>query len=254
MNGHGVSNRPEWKQALSASVSERNEITRTMTATLSAADLKELVQFLRSGTQEEKDTALRLLGPIVRSKDAQRQLPQDWQAAAWAILREETFSPSGTLAWHLLLHVDRDGVNDFLMKMPVAKLSEAERLLLIGRLCLAPRTDAFAKFREIEALGGREAGEARRQRENLGGVDDDVLEALAADWRRNRTRESLNRLYNVYVSHLSVGAPLTRLVQLLGPPRQHAPHDYRWVTNEDHAMQLAVFTDADGRVDGWKLK
>ena len=138
MDGNRVINRPEWRQALSASPPDRAGIIRTMAPTLSAEELEELVEIVRLGTADEQDTALRLLGPIVRSRDAevQRRLPREWEAAAWTVLREQTFSPAGMLAWHLLSYVDREGVTDFLSKIPLAELSEAERVLLIGRLSL----------------------------------------------------------------------------------------------------------------------
>jgi hypothetical protein len=227
-----------------------------MAPTLSSGELADLVEIVRSGNAEEKDTALRLLGPIVRSRDTtvQSRLPSDWKPAAWTVLREQTFTPAGTLAWTLLLHVDREAVNKFLIKIPVANLSEAERALLIGRLCRAPRAEACAKFREIEALGGHEAAEARRQRENLGGVDDEVLQKVAADWRQKHSRETLNRLLNIYVNHLPAGTPIAPLLKLLGTPSQQSPHDYRWATDEEDPVQLAVFTDNDDHLDGWKLK
>jgi hypothetical protein len=138
VKGNRVSNRPEWQQALLAPPAERSGIMRTMAPTLSADELVDLVELVRAGSADEQDTALRLLGPLVRSRDAeiQSRLPRDWQTAAWTVLREQTFTPAGMLAWHLLSYVDREKVNDFLSKIPLADLSEADRVLLIGRLSL----------------------------------------------------------------------------------------------------------------------
>jgi hypothetical protein len=248
--------RPEWAKALAADLAERNNISGTVGPTLSPEEVAELVALVRSGSLEERDTALRFLTPIVRSNDqtAQGLLPQDWQAGVWELFRKHPWTPAGSLAWNLLLQIDRNAVNAVLMGMPVEPLSDAERKRLIGHLRHADQPKVFGKLREIEALGGEAGVEARRTRENLGGIDPENLELIASEWRARRARDSLIRLYDTYVIHLPIGSSVERLLGLLGTPSHHSPHDYRWDTDEDGPIQLAVFTDADERLEAFKLK
>jgi len=223
-------------------------------STLGESEVLDLLGIIRDGTLNEKDAALRFLAPVVRVRPRPSWLPAHWLDPVVAVMRDHSWDAAGAIAWHLVYGEDPDAAFEFLVSIPLDGLDDHQLRGLIRNLRLAPRELAFARLGDIVKLGGSIGAASLRAIENLGGITPSALAAVAEEWRESRSRDALNRLYHVFIVHQPAGSPIGPILDVLGPPTLENSHDYRWETDEEDPIQLAVFTDGAGCLDGFKLK
>jgi hypothetical protein len=235
------------------------EMAEAVAPRLTPEDVNELMAICASGTLEQRDTALRFLADVVRAPIPDPRF-DDQQRTALAdmlesIVRTHYFDyPIGGLAVSLLWKLRPVVADAFVLGIDPSTL-DAKRFdrLMNDLLRCQPPSVVDAKLEALTALPDPMGATARRRLENRGVIAPAKLAAIAAEWRHNRDRESLNRLYDVRIIHTREGDPIQPLLELLGEPQVHQDGDYRWNTDEENPIQLVLIATADGKVSGFKL-
>jgi len=222
---------------------------------LTGDDVRALTLLAASGPPDDKDIALRVLAPLIRQeRDRLAPVWPDLHAALHSLVVTSYFRPLGRLAWHLFLAMDSASASAFLLALRLEGRSSDEIAHVVRDLTLCPGPAPVNRLEQIAAMGGAGAALATQELERRGMIANDVLAALARQWRARRDRQSLSRLYDVYVLHLKPGAvDLATVVELLGAPSRDSGLCI-WSTDEASPIQLIVEVDARDRIHAWKLK
>src|ERR1700719_418446 len=246
---------PEWNALLvEADASRRAELSKRVAASFLGEDLPRLISLLNSVEESAQLAALKLLMDIARSK------PQLLKGGVRAsilsklrpLLRVYPKSP-GLSAFYLFRLVDSAQAEEFLTEnVKVSELNDRELATLIADLSMfSSSSSAISSLRDIAKGPGSVGKDARRRLQNMGFVSEEEIVAMAKEWRKTRSREPLNRLFNTFISRQGE-LPIEPVLKLLGPPSEHKDSRYFYHTSDG----LTLFLEQDnlGRMKAMRIK
>jgi hypothetical protein len=249
-----VTQSEEWKALLAEEDrSRRNVLYDSLLQQLKVSDLDTLASALESALPAETMAALGLLLVTLRKrKDLVGDVSKTEIAARLRPLLNQYPGPVGLNAFYLLNVLDAKKAEDFLRSVDTDRLLPTELLTFISNLVLFPSSGAaIGKLSQLSRLPG-EAGEtAKRQLENLGIMNSNEISRVAEDWRKNKARNALNRLYYGHISFQG-GQPIDSILTLLGTPSRQDGTDYFYDSSDGVTLRLEI--DNERRLKAMKIK
>ena len=254
MNQQPMSRFPEWNLLLAEQDASRQaELYRTLAASVGDQEIEHLVSLVNS-QEESTPAALKVLMAIARSRpqllkgERQTDIVNRLQP-----LLEQYPKPLGLSAFYLLRLVAPRAAEDFLISAAKSgRSTDHELSTVIADLCLLPPSSRVRDaLEEIQKHGGQAGAEARRRLENLGYISEETVRALAKKWKETRSREPLNRLFEVFISKQG-GKPIEPVLEILGPPSEHK--DLRYFYHTADGLTLFLEQDNQGNLRAMRIK
>jgi hypothetical protein len=249
-----VTKSEEWKALLpEEDRSRRNVLYDSLLQQLKVSDVDTLASTLESPHPAETMAALGLLLVTLRKR---KELIEDSSkseiAARLRPLLNQYPGPVGLNAFHLLKVLDPEKAENFLLNVHTDRLLQTELLTFISNLVLFPSSRAaIGKLSQLSHLPGESGETAKRQLENLGIMASDEISRIAEDWRKNKTKDSLNRLYYGHISFQG-GQPIDSILTLLGTPSRQDGRDYFYDSSDGVTLRLEV--NSERRLKAMKIK
>jgi hypothetical protein len=253
MNQQTMNRFPEWNLLLAElDPSRQAELYRTLAASVGDEEIEHLVSLVNS---QEKSTpaALKVLTAIARSRPQLLEGRQPDIANRLQPLLQQYPKPLGLSAFYLLRLLVPRKAEDFLIGAAESEgFTDQETRILIADLSLFPSSSRVKDALEgIKKHGGQAGAEARRRLESLGCVSEEEVSALGKKWRETRTREPLNRLFEVFISK-NGEKPIGPVLEILGPPSERKDRRYFYHTSD--GLTLYLEQDEQGRLTAMKIK
>ena len=245
----------EWRAILSEQDRSRAaELYRSLASVLGSNDVSELLSLMESPDQREHSAAIGLL--MIAMKKHKLMLSDSQRSQVLRSLPRllRTFPDSaGMAAFHMFQLLDQSGAEDFLLNgVQPENLSGGDLGIYAASLNLLTSSPAVVeKLAEFSRRSDGLGDVAQRQLERRGILSPNVLQATAEEWRRTRSRESLNRLFNAFISH-QVERPIDPVLQLLGAPSEHKGSRYFYHTID--GLTLFLEQDDRGRLKSMRIK
>lgn len=241
----------------STSSREKNQLAKMICDSLSAIDIDELTHLTLSGTDDEKDGAIRVLNQL---NDLTPGKITYEQRARWLINLEkivEDCYPSsvlGTLSFVTLLGQDRSRAERFLLdELSLEERTDAELEKIVDHLAhFRGNPDAVARLEAIRRTPGAAGAAAIRVLERMGVLSQERLEELAKAWREQRSPNALSDFYYKYIANIPAGDfPLAKITAMLGPPTGRSGNAVWYEASRGTALYLEA--DEKGNLKAFRL-
>lgn len=230
------------------------EIREELLAGLDAAEVRDLVNLLETGTPNERHAAVGLLSELSRRSDGRLGSAEEqrYQVTVKGIARAEfPLSLPGVGAFQAWRRFDREGAETFITEeLPLERIVDGPAALdVIFQLRSFGGPRALKRLESLTELTGRAAEERDAGLRVAQPISEHELQSLARRWRKTKSPELLSQLYSRHITRLPVGTvPIENLVKLLGPPSGRRGHDV-WY-QPDSGTQLFLEGDTEGHLAG----
>lgn len=235
----------------------KNQLARELSKKLLAKDVTELVTLSLTGSEHERDAAIRIL------KNVQQENPEMFTSVdmqRWlSALRATTvqFYPKtvlGTLSYSTLFGLDRRIAEEFLAtECHLDGLSDSERRRVAKDLAhFSTNPGAIDRLRALASISDASGEEAKSLLEGMGFLSEERIRELAEAWREQRSPKALSDLYYKYITNIPAGDfPLAKIVALLGPPTGQTKNAVWYEASPGTALYLEA--DENGNLSAFRL-
>jgi hypothetical protein len=205
--------------------------------------VKDLLDLFRVGSDTERLRAFVVVRGLAEKDD--KRLREGDRLSFMELVRETARSeyPKTRVGWatfEYLRRVEGEQARLIVEAVDILPLNDEERREIVQNALWfnSPRINEI--LRQAKELGGESGNAARRHLERRGLGDPDVIEALAAEWRKTRSPEALHALYVRYLSHMAGKITIGQIVRMMGRPdaRDSDSHSVWYKPNEWTSLYL----------------
>jgi hypothetical protein len=248
-----------WQDERTALFDASATLRTQVIAELRDGDFEQILDLVKGDRiTDEQRGAVFLIVELVRKKAP--RLTADLRER-WAQMLEHKVGrsyPGDSSALQFLREIDADRAKAALLsavaRLPLAELSTKDADILI-RDSPVLGTDRVELLRRFAGAGGEIAAKAEHALELGGDATPARIDEVAAAWRRDRDRKTLNWIYNAVISHIREGVePVDRVRTLLGEPTDEFTDALIYETREENPIQLNIGIGRDRKIVSWKLK
>jgi hypothetical protein len=214
-DGQDVLQSDEWQECV-----RDHRRGRELAPRLDASDVSSLIRHLKSASDKEQEAAIHLLQFALKEKiPVNEQQKKDLLMALQPIVAAYPDHPVGQ-ALVLMSKLDETSTSQFLLEeVDGLRIAEWRFRGYLGDL--SPSPAVVDRIVQYSKLPGPRGATAARLLKSMGIIEQKEVEELAARWRVARSVQTLNDLYEFYISHKLCGKPMKLLLELLGPPTTH---------------------------------
>jgi hypothetical protein len=245
-----------WLRLVSGEADPYARLAEELASKIGHSEANEIVEFIRTGTDQQKETALTILlmlrgslrdGPA-RFSEAQRY--ELTSILLGLVQQQYPLDERAKTAFLVLRSISPDVAGNYLADLPLDP-SWGEKITdrVLGDMVMSGNRRSFDRVQELRGQQGFIGERATSYLESLGYISLSKLEGIGRDFRKDPNSKLLNKLYSSYISH-QVGKPIEPILKLLGAPGQKLQHAYIY---EVDGIQLYMEDDAEGRLVGLKL-
>jgi hypothetical protein len=246
-----------WLRLVSDEADPYARMAEALARQIGRSESDEIVEFLRTGTNQQKKTALTILLMLRgRLRDDPALFSEAQRHVLTSILlgfvqQQYPLDERAKTSFLVLWSISPEAAGNYLADLALDP-SWDEKITdrVLRDMAMTGNRRSFDRVQELSQKGGFIGERATYYLEELGYISPLKLQQIGHDFRQNPDCKLLNQLYFSYISH-QVNKPIEPILKLLGTPREKRPHTY--IYNVD-GIQLYMEDDAEGRLVSLKLK
>jgi hypothetical protein len=246
-----------WLRLVSGEADPYARVAEELARHIGPSESDDIVEFLRTGTDQQKKTAMTLLLMLRGSvrddpthfSEAQRH--ELTSIVLGFVQQQYPLHERARTSFLVLRLISPDAAGDYLADLALDP-SWDEKITdrVLRDMAMTGNRRSFERVQELSQQEGFIGERATYYLETLGYISPLKLQQIGHDFLQNPDCKLLNKLYCSYISY-QVNKPIEPILKLLGAPSEKLPHIY--IYNVD-GIQLYMEDDAEGRLVGLKLK